>query len=242
MPTNNKFIDYGLPALSLVITTILGFETYDLSKTTEGYKRQADKFETNTKEYAAITDLLQKCTSDAKGDQNYIIFLATSRQKKSFDLVSANPVLKDDAEFKKNFQSTLDACLTWAFNGGSTTAPESKGSDTVAKGGSEVADGTPESWVYLGNYDGRQWKSSYLDFPTDFNPRTYSNKDSTESGPTFAVREQTGSLYLRTGAFTSNGAFPPIKRALMTGTRVQIERTWPWQGGNDWWAVVKVKS
>jgi hypothetical protein len=252
MAGKNGLFDYGLTILSLLISGVLGVVTFNLSKQTDSYKQQVDQFEANNKKYTIISELLQKCTSDKKADENYLFFLKTNQGR--FDLSSIAPTLQDSDGFRKAFQSTLQACFDWTSNGagGATTTEASGGSatsggvsKTQASGGSATSDSElkKEHWVYLGTYDGK-WKTQYLSFPESFDPKTLAK--SAQPGPILKVRDETGAVNLRSGQFGSNGSFPPITGTLSPGASVEILRTWQWRVGeggpesNNWWAAVNV--
>jgi hypothetical protein len=236
--------------LTLAVTSVLGVVTFQLTKTTEAYKVEVERFETNTKKYAVVTDLLQKCTSEQPDNRNYFLFLRQNQSDKDgFDLMTVTPTIASDKGFQSQFRLALNRCMAWAVK--TVGAPQAEpiaamspkpisgqGSNTSAQlAGSEPA----ENWVYLGHYDGH-WSQYYLTFPTDFDPRTLTKDHPTPPNSIeYPVRAETGSLYLRYGSFGVNGEFPPVKRALAPGTKLEIKRTWPWLGDDDWWAVVELK-
>jgi len=244
-----SLLEFALPVTSLVVTALLGIQTFELSRRTGEFKQRIDTFETDNKKYSVITDLLQRCTSDSTADKNYVLFLV--RNKERFDLAAANLALRSDDTFRATFQNTLQTCFDWASNGGSTEPADLSFNRATAKtpvpperSTSEGLLSGPDDWVYLGTFDGHTWTTRYLDFPMDFDPRLYIEPKRDGSSPKeFAVRRETGDLYLRSGSFAGNGGFPPITGVLKPGAHLELVRTWPWSGtSNNWWAVVKIRN
>jgi hypothetical protein len=89
-----------------------------------------------------------------------------------------------------------------------------------------------EEWVYLGDYSSEDgmWRTRYLDFPSDADPRTLSKK--------FRVRKETGSLNVRRGMPDAEAKFPEVIDILKPGTEVTIQEVTPWQSTGFIWARI----
>jgi len=87
-----------------------------------------------------------------------------------------------------------------------------------------------EGWAYLGDYSSSQgqWKTQYLDFPSNADPNTLENK----------TPETTGSLNVRRDMPTPSGALAGVIDVLKPGSRVQIHDVKPWKETGFMWARI----
>jgi len=237
MLKTKDYIGFGLTAVNILVAGFLGFLGFRLSAATERIRSQVESFDKDNKQYAVVTDLLSKCTSDNPADRNFIFFLLRNNAlQKGYDLATAHPALHTDSEFRQSFKQAMDACFVWVTASKSGQQTSTAATSAGATSGPATSSGA-EQWVYLGTYSGGHWATQYLNF-TSFDPTRY--QKAAANGPEFGVNERTGDLYLRTGEFGVNGAFPPTTGTLKPGQKVQIIKTWPWYGSDNWWAVVKV--
>lgn len=96
------------------------------------------------------------------------------------------------------------------------------------------AKGRSSGWVYLGDYEGpsKGWRTHYLEFDKKSSPQALVDR-------TFAVRDDTGALNVRSGMPSVEAEFGAVIRTVNVGQSVTIKSVHAWNETGFWWAEVE---
>jgi hypothetical protein len=141
------------------------------------------------------------------------------------NVIKSIVIQRTDKETTKRAESVGDEIMAATISGEQKEAPNPiLAVNKVSK---------KEGWAYLGHYvkSSKSWKTRYFEFRSDMNPDGL-------KGEWLKVREQTGSLNIRSGMPTAMGKFLAVIDVLKPGSEVKIHDIEEWYSTGYMWAKV----
>jgi len=219
-----------LGVVGLVFTYSYNMRQSEINAQQISQDQETKTYQARVLEMQAVEKFIPYLTTEDEKKKEVALLVITTLGSPEFatQFAKLNP--------SKGTQAAADKIMASAQPDNQVELPQSVTSRPAAAITSDQAVGKT-GWVYLGHYvaEERRWETRYFDFGNREDPSTLLSS-------VLTVREETGSINVRTGMPTPAGEFQRVRNVLRPPSQVKVRSIKEWYSTGYMWAEVNYET